>query len=224
MEFKEEKLSIKNLKQGLVYVVKDGRLLLYCGKANTEEYLFYLVGSVNLVSGVNWGTRAIYNFEFMHPYILDSVTKMMNSLINVKGVLLYRTIPFCIGVYPNLDFSSSLMTWLAKNKLCVKDFGSAVNFTENKKPQYVKAKDLVEGKVYTTASSYAEDYVYLGKDRDNNYCWVFIGNHDWFSKNPYSYLNGYIQLDRTKTMKKLKGVSKMYLDFKLDMHQVRGII
>lgn len=86
MKFKEKRLSIKSLKQGLVYVLKDGRLLLYCGKANTEEHLFYLVGSVNLMNNKeNWRLLEIYNYEFMHQYVVDSVKRLMLCSINPMG-------------------------------------------------------------------------------------------------------------------------------------------
>ena len=84
MEFEDKKLKAKELKEGLVYVVKDGRLLLYCGKVNTTEYLFYVVGSVVLLEvGFDYN---IYNFEFMHPYVVNSVTKLLESQINMRGV------------------------------------------------------------------------------------------------------------------------------------------
>lgn len=121
-------------------------------------------------------------------------------------------------MYPDLDFSSYLTTWLAKNKIFVKEFSEIVKFTNEKSQQYVKVKDLVEGMVYTTASSFDEDYVYLGKDNEGYYLWMFIGNHEVFSSDPYRYINVWATtVDRLKTMKKLRGVSKRYPTLRVDI-------
>ena len=105
----------------------------------------------------------------------------------------------------------------------VKEFSDKVKFEEDTSPKYVKAKDLVAGMVYTSTSTYEEDYVYLGKDNMNNYCWSFIGNHQSFSNDPYRYLNYWQNIDRLKSLKKVRGVSTRYPNLRLDVSKLQGI-
>lgn len=224
--FKEEKLKLSQLQEGKVYIIKDGRLLLYCGKINTEEYLFYLVGTVAIMSArTQLGMKTIYNFDFMHSYVVDSVINIMKKPANLNGMLTYRTIPFCVIEYPDLDFSSGLDIWLKISNFAVKGFSNKVKITSNIKPSYVKASELEVGRIYVTASIYKETYIYIGKDDLGYFRFVFIGgNRPSFLKDPYRYILNYhdrgTMSRKTKSIPKFTGIADGWENYKLDLSRL----
>lgn len=218
-----KRLDNKQLKRGRVYVANDGRLLLYLGQVSISgERWFYLVHRVNLIvkrTAIGRdATYEIYNFDNMDTYVKVCINNILSTEPIAEGLLHYRTGPVILGEYPGIILGKETVDNIIDHsslREVKKYFREEVPITKN-----VKVSDLEVGRVYLSDTAYPERFIYLGRGKEGEFIWAFIGNIADFERDPYEFVatNWRIgEIKRTKYIKKLKGLDPRYSNIKLNL-------
>ena len=196
-------LSKQELQKGHVYVQKDGRLTIYLGKDVFDRYVFYDLAGILFESTGEFGQLTLGH----HENQVHSLTNMCNTLMklpcNVRQIRELKGVPSLYSDYKYVNYESIIDDWCEKNKRLNNNFPSLVqDAKEASKKVWVSAKDLVPGELYYTGSLWRALYLYLGRDSQNRFCWMFVGNESELIKNNFSYYR--YNMERTKSNKKCK--------------------
>lgn len=201
-------LKEKDLVIGRVYLIKDGRLMLYLGKSTTGMYIFYVMASAYLEytrdDGVTFG-----NYNIQVKGLVNIINESMNNVGVIGCLLQYKGLPKIHGEFPLVNFEHKYNRWYT------------ISFTQmfsNKVPNnlpklasmtnkpietgYVKAKDLVQGNIYYSGACWRSTYVYLGRKTSGEYIWYFVGNEKMLIGTPARDLLNHSEV--TKQNKKVK--------------------
>lgn len=208
----EDFITKKALQEGKVYVHKDGRLSLFVGYGDYNEFIFYELAHVLFVSvggGVDFAHGKV-QVEHL-SYMCEAV---MKQEISLKSLLCYKSFPQLYGEFSYVSYDSELVEWWSRNK---KSLGSKLPTIPNLegggkvKSLFVSAKDLVPGEFYYTGDSWRSIFLYLGRDRDGLFCWYYVGDPEGLLRGGTCTI-GYSNTYRTKANKKCKLLKNIYSD------------
>ena len=175
------------LKQGHLYMFKNGKVNLYLGRMYDSGYLFYLFDAFPLINykefilgrnKLSYDDRlfGILDYDYHSERIKDRASSFLKgNEIDVERL----HVVFSPKVYEDLGFFDEFNDWYITNKM----FGNISNINEDltlNPPVKVKTKDLIEGKIYAsgfdrfTIPTHLNFYCYCGRDKDKNYIWLNV--------------------------------------------------
>lgn len=200
-------LKPKDLVEGHVYIIKDGRIAIYLGKTVNDLYCFYICCSAYFKisrQGVSY-TKNMLSFA-NYDIQLNSIINMCNALIKhqayYESMTTLKGIPKIYCEFPFVNYEGLYKNWYMKSQLASGNL-PIISSISNTKPNsgFVGAKDLVPGRLYYSGACWRAEYVYLGRTSDKRFIWYFIGNEDILIKS-----SAYQLLQRAETTKSNKKV------------------
>lgn len=170
-------LSKKDLVEGNAYIFKDGRLGYYLGKEDfKEKFVFYIVASVYFCRTDKYYTNTLAHYNTQVKYLVEMGKEVKKETLEMNSLIVLSTMPKIIGVFPYVKIEN-IDLWYNKQRLVNSGLPQLVKRNEvNKNSLYVKAQDLEEGNLYYTSQLWRALYIYLGRDKEKNFCWFFVGN------------------------------------------------
>ena len=199
-------LKEKELVPGCLYIIKDGRVMLYLGIDLDNCFIFYNCGSLNFAN-TNWHTHTIANYEVQVKYMLDMCNSLLNRPIYKESIVRLKGIPKIYCLFPFIDFKTSYVNWYTKSLLMYGELPKLSELNKNIPIKgFVGAKELIPGNLYYSGQCWRSTYVYLGRTTDNYFVWCFVGNAKTLIENKCVDLLTYRKLEMvsTKTNKKVK--------------------
>lgn len=203
IEYKLESfLGKDDFQSGKVYVIKDGRVVLYIGKDIFDRNVFYHIGSL-LLYYVDGDSIGIAHQDLQLASLHSLFVQLMKQKCNARHLQCMKGLPKAYGEFPLEREIEDVRGWYQGSgenlpKLAEVGEKPAVNI-------YVKGADLVPGELYYTGGLHRSLYLYLGRDSSKRYCWWFVGNEDILRKcNLRQFVAG---AERTKSPKKVKKLS-----------------
>lgn len=185
-------ISSTSLREGYIYLFKDGRCSLYLGTNSQNKYTFYVIMNVKIIGlGRDNGWKyGILHEELMLKMLAEATKEELSSQFNEFALEELATMPKI-----HLELSNNPINyknWLSKNLLMgklPKHLGIFINNSGNSdehidsKYKYVGAKELEVGRLYVTnktqlglrGEGWRCTYLYLGKDTDGLQVWAFVG-------------------------------------------------
>lgn len=210
-------LKKKDLVQGHIYVIKDGRLALYLGNDPLGYYVFYCPVTATITNCLEGKYRThqqtLVQYELQVEFVIDYFKKVMHSVLDKEAVVHLKTLP-CIRVEFNLvNFEDCYREWYEDSEAVIEGLPK-IDWDSEKQDSaslgFVGAKDLIPGEVYYTGGCWRATYLYLGRDSDGMFCWYFVGNEDILMKNDLQEYRR--KMERSKTNKRCKRLSTALTD------------
>lgn len=219
---KDRYILASDVKEYNVYMLKDGRIAIYFGKSISSKYLF--VGIAQLwvsenfkrVSGNFKRDYHVYNSQLQFSSLYNLIHTFLRSELDNTAVMEFSTFPN-IGEELNIDVRSLAEAY--KSKLLQNGWQFAIEDSKTKKKNPntvtpVSAKELIIGKCYvcglkdlgTEYEGWRNSWVYLGRDEENYFQWIFVGDPRDYTKNIKGTLMAYNEIygvERTKNNKKV---------------------
>lgn len=204
-----EWLKAKDLVPGLVYVVKDGRLLLYLGQATNADYCFYVIASAYLVFDKN-SNITFGNYEWQVLGLTKICDLSISHPANKNCILQYKGIPKIHGIFNLVNYTARYKMWYISsfNDINVPNISNITHSNINL--GYVRTKDLIPGNLYYTGGCWRSTYVYLGRTSSKKFVWFYIGNEETLLRAQASDLLMYAEV--TKNNKKVKNLKDSLKD------------
>lgn len=207
----DEFLSEKNIKEGHVYIAKDGRILLYLGKDSLSRFIFYIFGCAMFCNYNNsYSILTISNYEIQVKYLIELCNACMSNNLYKESILVLKGLPRLYVEFSYVDYSKVFKNWYTKNKLLLGDLPVLDFSNKNNDTCFVKSKDLVPGNLYYSGSCWRATYVFLGRTKNNLYAWYFVGNTDKVLNATAKELMGNIHF--TKSNKKVRNLKDAIYD------------
>lgn len=196
----------KDLVAGRVYVIKDGRLLLYLGKSVRGLYIFYAIVSAYLIEKNSSTTFG--NYEIQVQGLAAIANKSLNNPGEVEALLEYKGIPSIHGEFPFVNFENTYKKWytisfsnmFSNKNITVPELASISNRAIN--TGFVSSKDLVPGELYYSGQCWRSTYVYIGRNSLGEYLWYFVSNEETLKHSSIQYILS--DITKTKHNKKVK--------------------
>lgn len=216
--YKQDKfLKESELVPGRVYVVKDGRIMLYIGKSLEGLYVFYAMAAAYLINAENRFLLTYGNYKIQLNGLVYIVNEIMKSSGSILSLLQYKGLPKLYGELPGVNFEKQYAKWYMVNfsgLLNGKQTGPQISGISNKpvKTGFVSARDLVPGELYYTGGCWRSTYVYLGRNSAGEFIWYFIGNESILVNSSVAQLM--YSAEKTKQNKKVKPLSMALGDSK----------
>ena len=114
-------LSAKSLKEGHVYIIKDGRIALYLGKTITDKYLFYVYCIMQFKS-LNNDLLSFANYDIQVPSIINMCNACMQYKIYRESLLELKGIPKIYCEFPFVEYSKTYkQNWYTKAKIVMQN-------------------------------------------------------------------------------------------------------
>ncbi len=208
---RESWLKEKDLIVGRVYVIKDGRLMLYLGKSTKGLYVFYVMASAYLEDHGYNAKTTFGNYDIQVRGLIDIINTSMNSPGLITCILEYKGIPKICGEFPFVNFEQKYIKWYTVSfSQMISDLGKESSkvpslATMSNKPivtGFVSSKDLIPGNLYYTGQCWRSTWVYLGRNLKGEYLWYFVGNEEMLvNTSPHMLL---ARCEKTKQNKKVK--------------------
>lgn len=205
-------LKKKDIIEGKVYIMKSGVLVMYLGISNKNEFVFYTFGSVLLDYIGEYDKLTLANYDWQSLCAVKLCELSTGHLAKKSCVRVYKTFPSLYGEFTLVDFVGRYKNWWLYSYAQVEGLPvipSLVNLYLDKKIEiddgYVRVKDLVPGNLYYTGQCWRSTYVYLGRDKDKNFLWYFVGNEEILLRSTPEQLKWEAQ--RTKSNKKVKNLA-----------------
>lgn len=196
-------LSKQELQRGHIYVQKDGRLTIYLGKDIYDRYVFYDLAGILFESTGEYGKLTIGHYATQVHSLTATCNTLMKSPCNLRQIRSLKGVPSLYSDYKYINYEAVIDDWCEKNKKLTDKFPNLVkDVKETSKKVWVSARDLVPGELYYTGSLWGGLYLYLGRDSQNRFCWMFVGNEERLIQNDFSYYR--YNMERTKSNKKCK--------------------
>lgn len=215
-----EWLKEKDLLPGKVYLIKDGRLMLYIGRTVQGEYVFYVFASSYLVEDesrmITFG-----NYRHQIPGLLQIINNCMSNPGNTLSLLVYRTLPKIHGEFTYANLQDKYAKWYTlsfSNMFSNKTMDIPIIASFSNKPivtEYVKSKDLIPGHLYYSGQCWRATYLYVGRKSNKEYVWYFIGNERELAnyRNMVDLLHSWMkQIHTTRQIKKVKPLASALND------------
>lgn len=208
--YKGEWLKAKDLKEGHVYIIKDGRIALYLGKSSDDMFCFYVYCCMQFKT-IDYGTLSFANYELQLNSIITLCNALMQHVIYPESMLVLKGMPKIYCEFPFVDYSSVYKTWYSKSVLLLGNLPVLSQFANVKASRgFVGAKDLIPGELYYTGECWRSEYVYLGRTSDKRFIWYFIGNEDILVRSTaYQLLS---RAETTRSNKKVKPLAEALND------------
>lgn len=210
-------LKKKDLIQGHIYVIKDGRLALYLGNDPLGYYVFYCPVTATIANCLegryHTHQQTLVQYELQAEFVIAYFKKVMHSVLDKEVIVHLKTLP-CIRVEFNLvNFEDCYREWYEDSEAVIEGLPKIDWDLENQDSVslgFVGAKDLIPGELYYTGGCWRATYLYLGRDSDGMFCWYFVGNEDILMKNDLQEYRR--KMERSKTNKRCKRLSAALTD------------
>ena len=184
----------KDLKQGMIYILKNGDVRLYIGEnAATGKFLFYLIGSTAVVD--DWKKLYMLHGELQAKYLLEYCKAVLAQGFKTEAFMEYAGIPelrcawYAAYTPEKLQEICGRYTMLSAELNFLQQIKFSGAPSEKIKSEWVSAKELVPGEVYFSGQSpWRATYVYIGRLENKSFVWCFVGNSTAWDKNPCEYL------------------------------------
>lgn len=232
----------KALTVGRVYLIKDGRLLIYLGHDTMDNFVFYHLCNMAIHleynhQGNKYDSVYIYNESLQLHFIMEMAKELINIKLDTNCFESLIGLPTILEEFECISFEQTYKKWLAKNKLFMKDnqyipdLVSEDSSTSTKiQLMKVKSKDLQVGKAYvcgkstigTRSEGWRNTYVYLGRTKQGNYMWIFVGCPKDFKANPLGTIETYRSMYGIETTKQNKDVFECTYYTDLPIIQLHG--
>lgn len=215
-----EWLKEKELVAGRVYVIKDGRIMLYLGRDLTGLYIFYTMASAFLAwpgnSKVTFG-----NYEAQLNGLVNIVNTSMNRAGIESCIWSYRGIPKIYGEFPFVNFEDKYKKWysLSFSNLFDSNVNVPVLASISNKPipkEFVSSNELIPGELYYGGQCWRNTYVYLGRNSKKEYLWYFVGSEEYLVQ--ASAINLLYDCEKTKQNKRVKPIRMALKDSRAYVH------
>ena len=203
-------LKDKDLVEGYVYIIKDGRIALYLGRDKMGKYCFYVCCNMRF-KHLDSYLLSFANYDIQLLSTINMCNELFKHRIYLESVVCLKTIPKIYCRFPFVDFSSSYKVWYSKQLLLVEGLPVISSISNTKLNNgFVGAKDLIPGQLYYTGSCWRGEWVYLGRTSDKRFIWYFIGNEDILvHSSTYQLL---LSAETTKSNKKVRLLSDALSD------------
>lgn len=96
-------LKARDLQVGYLYLVKDGRLVIYLGKDILNRFVFYNIGNCLYQRGNRYMTLAHYDAQVQ--YLVAMARAVLSRRVDVAMLGVYRSIPKLCCEFPYITFS-----------------------------------------------------------------------------------------------------------------------
>ena len=205
-------LKTKDLSEGHVYILKDGRIAVYLGKTENGLYCFYICCNMHFKNVDSNRILSFANYEVQLRNVINICNDLMHCCIYKESVLLLKGLPKIYCEFPFVNYESVYKSWYLKSQISLGTLPTLCSISNKKvNNKFVGAKDLIPGNLYYSGSCWRSIYVYLGrKTSDKSFVWYFVGNeHILLSSNAYDLLN---DVEITKSNKKLKPLEEALND------------
>lgn len=216
LEFDDQWLKAKDIKVGKAYIVKDGRVMLYCGKNITDNYVFILLDNVFIINTGYYrvgnayvNNYKIYAHETLGKYITQACKDVLNIGLDELLLVKLRGMPslYCEYIYASMS-EQDYFAWYRKRNILNRSFSSEIpQYTDGGVKKKRESIKQVPGTVYLTTND-GESYLYLGKDICGDYVYVYVGrcNLNMFNMNPLKFIGS--RGVRLRNKKRVIGVEK----------------
>lgn len=202
-----EWLKEKQLEEGFLYIIKDGRVMLYLGKSVDDYFIFYNCGSLNFTNAGDYYKYTLSNYDVQVKYMTAMCKELFGKPLYMESVRRLKGLPKIYCKFPFLDFKDGFVKWYAKSAFIHGDLPK-LSVVSNEEPNrgFVSTKDLVPGMLYYSGSCWRSTFVYLGRNSDKDFVWCFIGNEDILVRNTGVTLlkNRELDIFTTKSNKKVR--------------------
>lgn len=207
----------KDLIQGHIYVIKNGRLALYLGNDPLGYFVFYCPVTVtftNCLEGECYtDRRTLVQYELQAEFVIEYFKKIMRSVLDEAAIVHLKTLP-CIRAEFNLvNFEDCYREWYENSEAVIEGLPKIDWMSEKQDSAslgFVGAKDLVPGEVYYTGACWRATYLYLGRDSNGMFCWYFVSNTDILRENDLQEYR--LGMEKSKTNKRCKRLSTALTD------------
>ena len=198
----ESFLGKNDFQSGKVYVIKDGRVMLYIGKDIFNRNVFYLIGSL-LLRVENYDEVGIAHQDLQLAALHSLFEQLMREKCDAKYLQCMKGLPKAYSELPLECEVKDVRGWYQSSG---KDLPELAAVGENPADNiYVKGSDLIPGELYYTGSLWRALYLYLGQDSSKRYCWYFVDNEDILRQCDVRQFVA--EAERTKSPKKVKKLS-----------------
>ncbi|MBR1453853.1 MAG: hypothetical protein IJ593_04340 [Lachnospiraceae bacterium] len=195
MKVKEFKAN--ELETGNVYLLHDGRLMLYLGKGSDEKLNFYRITSIDIDISYD-NNIEIINKNIVLPHIQSICESVANSELDGKCLLKYTNIPRIIAYIYRIKYIGSAdqnnsVLGLLKRIEAVNKHNNLSDNTDKNNYKPVGVRDLEPGRVYLCGASqlgkqyegWRATYIFLGRTLTKKFVWVFVGSPEIVKSNEY---------------------------------------
>ena len=175
----------------MTYLTKDGRVMLYAGRDVNGNFLFYILTTVPIIKGSYGFDLKIGNFDNVHHLVCELAKRCMETQADANCLLVMKTLPNIIGVYPDIDLRRCYMDWWVRNGLPQIRKEKGLSNTERKEMQERSRaagrlrRSVVNGKVYLLDTG--GYIIYLGKNTNNKHVVFYIHDIQSFYNSPYDF-------------------------------------
>lgn len=210
-------LKKKDLVQGHIYVIKDGRLALYLGNDSLGYYVFYCPVTVTITNCLEGKYRTqqqtLVQYELQAEFVIGYFKKVMCSVLDKAAIVHLKTLPCVRAEFSLVDFEDCYKEWYEASEAVIEGLPK-IDWDSEKQDSaslgFIGAKDLIPGEVYYTGACWRATYLYLGRDSNGMFCWYFVSNEDILRENN---LQEYTRkMERSKTNKRCKRLSTALTD------------
>ncbi len=217
----EKTLKAKDLKEGHVYLIKDGRVMLYLGQENNASYVFYVCGSLIYEYTNNNSMYTISNYDLQTEYMETLCNSLMKNDVYAESITVLKGIPTIYGEFTLVEYEKTWKEWYLKSYNKFKDSLPELLFINNAQPDagFVKAGDLIPGHIYYAGDAWRNTWVYLGRSTEGKFAWYFVGNetaliNEGFARIIKSFHSSWRSdcFAVTKSNKKVKPLSNVFSD------------
>lgn len=137
-------LRAKDLKEGHVYLIKDGRVMVYLGQENNAGYVFYVCGSLVYEYANNNSMYTISNYDLQTEYMETLCNSLMKNDVYAESITVLKGIPTIYGEFTLVEYEKTWKEWYLKSYNKFKDSLPELAFINNAQPDagFVKAGAL----------------------------------------------------------------------------------
>lgn len=143
-------LKARDLQVGCLYLVKDGRLVIYLGKDTLDRFIFYNIANCLYMRGYRNMTLAHYDAQVQ--YLVAMARAVLSRKVDVAKLGVYRSIPKLCCEFPYIAFSLVCADWYNKSMVGMKGFPVLASPSRPANSGFVSSKDLIPGRCYYTGS------------------------------------------------------------------------
>lgn len=195
---REAQIKRKDLKQGMIYILKNGEVRLYVGEnAATNKLCFYLIGTTFVLD--DWrSSYYMLHGELQAKHLLEYCKAVLVQGFRHEAFVEYATLPELRCAWYAAYTPEKLHDICNRYMMLSSDFSflQQIKFagapSEKIKSEWVSSKELVPGDVYFSGHSpWRATYVYIGRLANKSYVWCFIGNSSAWDTNPCQYLTNW---------------------------------
>lgn len=209
----ENWLNEKQLKFGKVYLIKDGRLMLYLGRSIDGMQIFYVLASAYMQS-IGYNKYTFGNYIHQVKGLTEIIIESLSSKGIASCILKYKGIPKIYGEFPINNLNKNyIKNWY------ITSFDKHTNVAElaniSNSPVitgYVSSKDLIPGHLYYSGGCWRSTYIYLGRTSNKEYVWYFVSNGNSLLTMPLRSV--LLNAHKTKQNKKVKPLEMAISDEK----------